>query len=414
MKNLHIFLLFLGFCVVEICIVFLAQEMIPYKGFFPHKQILEESGLSSWIYSLANFDGVHYIMIARQGYDDFQVALFPFYPLFVRLISAHLQQQYLLSGLVLSHVALFGSLVVFNQYLLFLKKKPKDILWTLIFFLAFPTSFYLRAMYTESVFLFFFLLSLYLYEKKQYAWCIVSSFCTSLTRLVGIFLMVPFAVSWLAQHANLEKQKITKWTIPQVQKMFHHIFRSVYTEWKKRKISWLQIVTIVSPVTGLLTYMLFLWVVKDDPLRFLHAQSAFDANRSTDSFVILPQVLYRYIKIFLTAQQNDQYWQAVMEFGVYIGVFGVLILDLLKRAKTWYKKETAPYLGLLLFSFINMILPTLTGTLSSTPRYALMSLSYFLFMSEVRNPWVRGTVLAVSFVLHVFIFGYFVQGYFVG
>jgi len=67
-----------------------------------------------------------------------------------------------------------------------------------------------------------------------------------------------------------------------------------------------------------------------------------------------------------------------------------------------------------LFSFINLLLPTLTGTFSSIPRYALMSVSMFLYLGEIRNAAFRTGILISFFILHAVLLGFFIQGYFVG
>ena len=63
---------------------------------------------------------------------------------------------------------------------------------------------------------------------------------------------------------------------------------------------------------------------------------------------------------------------------------------------------------------INLVLPTLTGTFSSIPRYALLSLSLFLYLGEMKNKFVRISVAVLFAFLHVVLLGFFIQGYFVG
>ncbi|MCX6732101.1 MAG: hypothetical protein NTV98_01000 [Candidatus Roizmanbacteria bacterium] len=66
---------------------FLAQKIVPYMGFFPYKEILIDYHLPSWISAFASFDGVHYLLIARQGYSQWEQAFFPLYPLFIRILT---------------------------------------------------------------------------------------------------------------------------------------------------------------------------------------------------------------------------------------------------------------------------------------------------------------------------------------
>ena len=98
-----------------------------------------------------------------------------------------------------------------------------------------------------------------------------------------------------------------------------------------------------------------------------------------------------------------------MAFGF---VFTVLVLDAIKLLRS--KILDYDRLGLNLFSFANIILPTLTGTLSSVPRYALMSLSVFIFLGEIKKTRIKILMGALFFILHVVLLSFFIQGYFVG
>src|SRR3972149_7575541 len=69
-------------------------------------------GPSVW----ANFDGVHYLSIAQNGYMRFQEAFFPLYPLLIRILAKSvLFDHYLWAGLLISHVSLFIALIIFYK-----------------------------------------------------------------------------------------------------------------------------------------------------------------------------------------------------------------------------------------------------------------------------------------------------------
>ena len=113
---------------------------------------------------------------------------------------------------------------------------------------------------------------------------------------------------------------------------------------------------------------------------FFRVQPVFGANRSTN-LILLPQVYFRYLKIFFTANWNFQYFVSLIEFFIFTFVFIVLILDLLKIVKfseNW-KLKIGNYerLSLSMFSFINLLLPTLTGTFSSIPATLSCLFRYF-------------------------------------
>ena len=188
----------------------------------------------------------------------------------------------------------------------------------------------------------------------------------------------------------------------------------------KSKIKSFKMLSFVfSPLMGFLLYAGYLWKTVGDPLFFFRVQPVFGANRSTN-LILLPQVYFRYLKIFFTANWNFQYFISLVEFVIFSFVFIILILDLIKNFST---KSRSPFgrklinyerIALNIFSFINLILPTLTGTFSSIPRYSLMSLSFFLFLGEMKNKQVKTLIAILFFILHMVLLGFFIQGYFVG
>ena len=83
-----------------------------------------------------NFDGVHYLSIARHGYYQFQQAFFPFYPYLIRYLTVFVK-DYLLSGLLISHLSFFIALFLFYKLvrLDFAEKVAKR---SLIYLFLFP------------------------------------------------------------------------------------------------------------------------------------------------------------------------------------------------------------------------------------------------------------------------------------
>src|SRR3989338_5625766 len=161
----------------------------------------------------------------------------------------------------------------------------------------------------------------------------------------------------------------------------------------------LYLILILSPILGLGLYCFYLWKTTGDPLFFLTSQPIFGANRSSH-LILLPQVYWRYFKIFITAAHDSRYFVSLIEFLMFNFVFTILFLDLFKnlRIKNWklalsgvegLKIRNYDLLGLNLFSLANLILPTLTGTLSSIPRYALFSLSFFIFFGQIKSSGIK-------------------------
>ncbi len=365
-----------------------APLFVPYLGFFPYKELLVEFELPSWISSFANFDGIHYLLIARQGYSQWEQAFFPLYPLLIKIIS-FVVPNFLVASLLISNVCFLVGLFFFNKLL---KMWRVTTSWPLLLLLSFPTAFYFGVVYTEGLFFVLFVLSLYNLEKKNYWYATLLATLSSATRLIGIFLIIPF---------------------------FLHFYSLYRGKWKDFRLSTFDFMTVASPLLGLLSYMFYLWQTTGDPLFFFNSQPVFGANRSTH-IVLLPQVYFRYLKILFTATHDFQWYFSLFEMSIFTMVFVLLILDLLRIVRqipwpfTHLRGVQAQRIGISLFSLINLILPTLTGTFSSIPRYALFSLSFFIFLGEIKLWKIKVGIVGVFVFLQIILLSLFVQGYFVG
>lgn len=440
-----------------------------------------ETTTPQFLKPLANFDGVHYISIAKEGYGQFQQAFFPLYPITIAGVSGLLtaimpeSNPYHLTGLAISILSLGIGLFLFTRLARLLsvstKRSPESItLWSVVFLLAYPTSFYFHTVYTESLYLLLSTLFLYSIVSRRWLLATLAGFLAASTRLNGLFILVPVCVALLfpvvqvfVQHAadaiqkHIKPRTITKSgksakssNLPERDNLPTQLRASALTVQKAIMHKPIIIATIIAPMLGLAAYCMYLYVTTGDPLYFFTAQPSFGANRST-SLVPPPQVIYRYIKIFITAAPNFQYFVSVLEFVFYTGAIAILTLDLgslLMRIyrtsdngtmSVAYKRqpattandalEPAPAgsstgtstilsplsfrLGINLYSWIIIVLPSLTGTLSSIPRYTLVALSLFLFLAEIPNRIIRYSILGLFIVLHAALYLLFYYGFFI-
>lgn len=324
----------------------------------------------------ANFDGVHYLSIAQNGYAGFEQAFFPLFPFLIKILSMVLQNNYLISGVVVTHISLIVA-IIFLYKLVLLDYSKKTALWVVVFFLLFPTGFFLGVLYTESLFLALVFSSFYLIRKQKWFAGSVLAALASATRLVGIFL-VP---SLLFELYEQNKHKVD------IKKNIQHIASIV-----------------ILAGTGLLSYMVYLWTYYKDPLLFIHVQPGFGANRSGGEIILLPQVIWRYIKIFLTVPFTAyDFWISVLEFIMLFVSLVIIILAYKKGIRKSY----------IVFSLFSLILPTLSGTLSSIPRYALSCFVIFIFFATIENKYIKYSLLTINIILQMIFASFFVRGYFV-
>lgn len=338
-----------------------SPSVIPQFGArFPYYQErLIATGLPHFVWSFGNFDGVHYLGIAKNAYaDQYTQVFFPLYPALIKLFSYLTFGNLLISALLISDIAFLFALNIF--YKLIVQSHNKKIaLWSCLFLLAFPTSFYLGAVYTEGPFLLMVVASFYLVSRQKIWQAALIGALASSTRLVGLFL-APFLTS--------------------IKKSYTPLF--------------------IVPI-GFLLYILYLTVKFNNPLYFLSAQSIFGQERSTTSIVLLPQVIYRYLKIILSTQGLPQL-NAVLEFSSVIFVLAMLFLAYKKVKQEW-----------LLFSLSAVLIPTLTGTFASMPRYILVAFPVYVVLGSIKNTAVKISILVLSSLLLIILTMLFTQGYWV-
>jgi len=168
-----VLVLFSVWRVATLLVSFLATIVIPkWGGWFPYPdKVLIPTGLPSWIWGFGNFDGVHYLRIAQDGYMAANSqAFFPLYPLLIRFLnifpksttldtSIYTDPSYFFTGFILANILFIFALYFFYK-LVRMDFGERIGYLSLILLLVFPTSYYFGSVYTESLFLLLALLKL--------------------------------------------------------------------------------------------------------------------------------------------------------------------------------------------------------------------------------------------------------------
>lgn len=349
---------------------FISPLLIPIFGNqFPYvNSNLIPTKVPYWIWQFANFDGVHYLRIASGYVSEYQQVFFPLFPLIIKFLTFN--NWFLATGLILSNLFFLIGLLIFYK-LLNLDYDKKVSIKSIIILLSFPTAFYFGSYYTESLFFFLSVSAIYLLRKKQF---ILSGFFITLataTRFVGVFLVILFLVE------ALKEIKSKKYDL------------SIFLGF------------LIAPI-GLLLYMFYLYLNFNDPFYFIHAQSGVGTGREVNNFVFLPQVLFRYLKIFMTVPfQSQLFLNALLEF---LSTIFCLILLMVG-----WKKIRSSYF---LFSLFVFLLPTFTGTLSSMPRYILMCFLLFPILGAFKTkPFYF--LVAIFTILQAILALLFLRGYWI-
>jgi Gpi18-like mannosyltransferase len=375
----RVFSYFLVWRILLFVVAFLATLAIAKFGnTFPYvDRVLTITNLPNWVWGFGNFDGVHYLRLAQNGYTaEYTQAFFPLYPLLIRLfnflpkntgldLSLYTDPSYFYTGMLL-------SIVIFIPALYFLYKlwqeeynqKISDI--AILLLLSFPTAFYFGAIYSEALFLLLVVLVFWSVKKDKFILAGVFAALASATKIQGALLFVFLVIELWNKH------------------------RRTWRDW---------LGVFISPL-GLVIYMMFLKQTVGDPLYFLTSQSAFGASR-TSSLVLLPQVFYRYFKIMITVNPLTlNYFNALVEF-IFTSVLIVGVVLAFKKIKFSYW----------VFVVLAVIMPTLTGTFSSMPRYALLAFPLLPLIAKYKR--VSRYIIIAQSLVQIVLLALFIRGYWV-
>lgn len=345
----------------------LGPQVIPENRRFAYKEQMANALTPLW--NRANFDGIHYLSIARNNYRPNEEGFFPLYPLIVHLLSFSTRQELL--------VALAISLTTFILALYFMRKlfqkdagvHTSNLAVALI--LVFPTSFFFGTSYTGSLFLLLSVLAFYFAVDKKWLPASIATSLAMVTRPLGIILAIAIFVEWFVQNEKEKQSKLPFLVIP----------------------------------IGFLVYFFHQWITHHDPILFLNLRQRFGLNSGFK--IILPyQVIYRYSRMLLSVKPNNPaYFTIFLEAATAFLFVIATILGYLKKVRLSY----------LVYIALGILTPSLTGTLVSVPRFAILLFPAFLILAQVLNgkTFLKFIYLAISLFMLVVANLLFAAGYWV-
>lgn len=159
----------------------------------------------------AQWDGNHYLDIARYGYtanwgvnggeQHWFIVFYPLYPLLVAAVRL-LVRDYAAAGVVVSWACLVGACVLIYR-LAEMDHGPDEGLRAVRYLLIFPAAFFLGATYTESLFLLLTAGSLYAMRRRHWALAGILGFGAALARNLGVLLAIPYVIEVLDELGTL-------------------------------------------------------------------------------------------------------------------------------------------------------------------------------------------------------------------
>ncbi|MBI2196453.1 hypothetical protein HYU45_02455 [Candidatus Daviesbacteria bacterium] len=333
--------------------------------------------ISPELFAWANFDGEHYLSIAIFGYKNLEQAFFPVYPALIAFFARPDSYNLLTSlvnstilGLLISNVS-FVLALIFLWELIKIDFSNKIAYWVIILLLIFPTSFYFGSVYNESVFLLLSVLSFYNARKGKWFAAGLLGAVASATRVFGIFLLPALLIEAWQQKAPYSR------------------------------LMWIFLIPF-----GLGAYMWYLNTTVGDALAFYHFQGLV-GEQHQPGITLLPQVYFRYIKMFATtSMQNPIFQTLILEFTIGLLFFFLPIYGYFKKIRLSY----------VLYAMVGFLVPAIQGSFSSSPRYVIILFPAFLAAALLVNSLpkiVKTLIILLSFSVFLIEAALFLRGYWV-
>jgi hypothetical protein len=346
--------------------------VVPTSGFQRVTLDVPSGSMNLW----SHWDGEHYVMLALGGYltppENVSPAYFPLYPLMMRsfaeLFGGPISRETLsVWGPLLS--VLFLPFALFFVYRIALDGWGERVAGGSVLALAFfPTTFFLNAAYTESLFLALSAGSLWAIRvRKNLLLACVLAGLASATRNVGVFLVVPLLYEWIKD-------------------IDHYRWRGTY---------------LALVPSGLFAYMGFLWARFGDPLLFYSAQEAW-GRRATGPLATVSRAWTSAVegagKLLDPGLWTDPTLANLANHLAEAGNFTNLAFFVFAVAVLLAGFRDLPP-SLTLYGLLLIAPATLFGTpqapLMGTPRYVLVAFPIFIVLGLLsQNKWLfRGWLL---------------------
>ncbi|MCR4306233.1 MAG: hypothetical protein NUV73_04070 [Candidatus Daviesbacteria bacterium] len=330
-----------------------------YLGFstLPHS----DKFINDFWASLSNWDGGHYLGIARDGYSEkFQYAFFPLYPLLIKLLN-QLINNFLVSAILISVASTFLGFHLFYRMIAedFDRKLAEKVSLVILFF---PTSFFFLTAYSEGLFFFFSIAAFYFFRRNKLMWATIALVLVSATRLVGLAVV---AALWI----------------------------DIFTRGGLNRKNWY----ILFAPLGFILYCIFLYQQTGDPFYFITAENHWQRNLVTPG-----------IGFWETIKKITGSGLSAIDFNILLDLlFAIFGVGFAIRAFRFLPLYFSFY------SLLSVLLPLFTPTLSSMPRFLLPVFPIFILVALIKNKYLNLSFQVFSLLLLGIFAALFAAGYWV-
>lgn len=332
---------------------------ILYFGYlsFPKSEIAS----NNFFENFTNWDGKYYLSIAKYGYiEDSHYAFFPGYPLAIKFLTTILG-NYILSAIIISIISTILAIYVLYKLVKmdFNKLIAEKSILALLFF---PTSFYFMMGYSEGLYLFLSLSTIYFYRKGNIFYATFFGILASGTRIFGLILILALFIQILMDKGFNRKN----WLI------------------------------LLSPA-GFIAYCVYLYINKGDPFYFISVQTDWSRTFSLP-WTGFWQAIYNIFQPHFL----EKYFYVLLNL-----VFAIFGLGMSLRSFRFLPPVYS------LYALGCVLLPIFSSTLSSMPRLLIPVFPLFILIALIRNKFLIISYQTISLLLLSVLAVLFFNGYWV-
>lgn len=344
------------------------------------------------------WDTNRYMRIAEAGYSEEANSVFPpLYPMATRGLGylfgggtvANLWAATLISNLAFIGLLIMLFIVTEHEF------EQSSAKRSLIYLTFFPTGFFLLAPYTESLFIFFALASIWAARHNgRFVLAGIIGFLASLTRLTGWILVIPLAYEWWQQwgkpyflhmrtsHSQIS-QKNEKDSRAHSTKLFYGL---------------INLVAVGLPGLGTVTFLIWRWAVGIPSLPTIYKEYWYQTTG-------IPGIdLINTVQTLFFSNSPQQH-----NITLWFDFFCVILIVVTTYFVFRRKNVTFGLYSVMLLFF--MLLPiSELKPINSFSRYTLAFFPTFIILAQAgKNSWRNRLILYPSFILYlIFSANYFI------